>query len=205
MRNVVTFDVRGVCDCVCVMNVLDGSDCVNLIFEIGEYENPQIEIIAADNTTTTALTVENGVATFTLNLSLFDKNMTVKTRFLDVDKIGKQFIWEIYRYNGIEGGTIPDGYTLRVTRRNENTFELDLYSVNETPATGYDPDGFDVTDTGELMLKTPHEIRVSVDDNDLVTNLDFIYDNDYHKSFSVEYDPTTKKITKFGRIPIVWE
>ena len=203
MRNVVTFDARGVSDCACVMNVLDGSNNINLIFEVDEYNDPKIEIVAGETTTTTALAVENGVATFTLNLSLFDGNMTVKTRFIDGEKIGKQFSWTILKYQGIEGGVIPDGYTLRVIRENENKFKLNLYTVNDKPATSYDPDGFDVDD-GELKLKTPIKISVSTNSDNLVTNIDFEYQNNEHKSFYVEWDEN-QKITKFGNLPIVWE
>ena len=203
MRNVVTFDVRGVCNCVCVMNILDGSDSINLIFEIGEYENPQIEIIAGETTTTTALTVENGVATFELKLSLFDGNEIVKTRFIDGDKIGKQFNWDTKSYVGIYQGYVRSGQTLRVIRETDDTFYVGLYSVNEKPASSYDDGSFDVTDTGELTLKTPHEITVTVNSDDLVTNVDFDYGDNYHKSFSVEWDEN-QKISKFGNLPITW-
>ena len=203
MRNVVTFDVRGVSNCVCVMNVLDGSDDINLIFEIGEYENPQIEIIAGETTTTTALTVENGVATFELELSLFDGNEIVKTRFIDGEKIGKQFNWKTQSFFGIPDGYVRSWQTLRVIRETDDTFDVALYSVNEKPASSYDEGSFDVTDTGELTLKTPHEITVTVNSDDLVTNVDFDYGDNYHKSFSVEWDEN-QKIAKFGNLPITW-
>ena len=203
MRNVVTFDVRGVSNCVCVMNVLDGSNDINMIFEIGEYENPQIEIIAGETTTTTALTVENGVATFELKLSLFDGNKIVKTRFIDGDKIGKQFNWKTQSFSGIPDGYVRNWQTLRVIRETDDTFGVVLYSVNEKPASSYDEGSFDVTNTGELTLKTPHEITVTVNSNDLVTNVDFDYGDNYHKSFSVEWDEN-QKITKFGNLPITW-
>ena len=203
MRNVVTFDVRGVCNCVCVMNILDGSDDINLIFEIGDYENPQIEIIAANNTTTTALTVENGVATFELKLSLFDGNEIVKTRFIGGDKIGKQFTWLAYGYNGIDGGNVPIGYTMRVNRETDDIFVINMYSVNTKPASSYDNDSFDVTDTGELSLKTPINVSVTTNSDDQVTNVDFEYKDNYHKSFSIEWNEN-QKITKFGNLPINW-
>lgn len=204
MRNVVTFDVRGVCNCACVMNVLDGSDSINLIFEIGEYDNPQIEIIAGDTTTTTALTVENGVATFTLKLSLFDGIQIVKTRYIDGEKIGKQYIWKTKSSVGIPDGIVVGGQTLRVIRETDDLFKLELYVVNDKPATSYDRSSFTVTDTGELTLQTPHEITVSVNDADLVTNIDFDYGDDQHKSFSVSWNDLNK-ISKFGNIPINWK
>ena len=204
MRNVVTFDVRGVSNCVCVMNVLDGSNDINLIFEIGDYENPQIEIVAGDTTTTTALTVENGVATFALNLSLFDRNTLITTRFVDGEKIGKWFKWVVNSMFGILDGVVPYGYTLRVNREITDTFTLDMYSVNDKPATSYDPDNFDVTDTGELTLKTPINVSVTTNSDDQVTSIDFEYENNYHKSFSVEWNEN-QKITKFGNLPINWE
>lgn len=203
MRNVVTFDVRGVCNCACVMNVLDGSDSINLIFEIGDYENPQIEIIAGDTTTTTALTVENGVATFTLDLSLFDGIQIVQTRYIDGEKIGTQYTWKTQSSVGIPDGYMRSGQTLRVIRETDELFKLESYSVNDKPATSYDRNSFTVTDTGELMLQTPHEITVTVDGNDLVTNVDFDYGDDQHKSFSVSWN-SSNKISKFGNIPINW-
>ena len=203
MRNVVTFDVRGVSNCVCVMNILDGSDDINLIFEIGEYENPQIEIIAGETTTTTALTVENGVAHFTLKLSLFDGIQIVKTRYVDGEKIGKQYTWKTQYSIGIPDGYMRSGQTLRVIRETDDLFRLELYAINDKPATSYDPNSFNISDTGELSLQTPHEITVSVNNDDLVTNVDFDYGDDQHKSFSVEWNEN-QKITKFGNLPITW-
>lgn len=204
MRNVVTFDVRGVCNCACVMNVLDGSNSINLIFEIGDYENPQIEIIAGDTTTTTALTVENGVATFTLKLSLFDRIQIVKTRYVDGEKIGKQYTWKTQSSVGIPDGIVVGGQTLRIIRETDNLFKLGMYGVNGKPATSYDPNSFVISDTGELSLQTPHEITVTVNDADLVTNIDFDYGDDYIKSFSVSWNDLNK-ISKFGDIPINWK
>ena len=200
MRNVVTFDARGVSDCACVMNVLDGSNNINLIFEIGDYENPQIEIVAGDTTTTTALTVINGVAYFALNLSFFIENLVVKTRFIDGEKIGKQFIWIIENYLASYG--VPYGYTLRVNRGENDIFTLSILNSNGT-ADGYDPNDFDVDDNGELSLKTPKNVTVAVNSDDQVTNVDFEYDNNYHKSFSIEWNEN-QKITKFGNLPINW-
>lgn len=204
MRNVVTFDVRGVSDCACVMNVLDGSDSINLIFEIGDYDDPQIEIIAGDTTTTTALTVENGVATFTLKLSLFDRIQIVKTRYIDGEKIGNQYTWKTKSSVGIPDGYVRSGQTLRVIRETVDWFKLELYAVNDKPATSYDSGSFNISDTGELSLQTPHEITVSVNDADLVTNIDFDYGDDYIKSFSVSWNDLNK-ISKFGDIPINWK
>ena len=204
MRNVVTFDVRGVCNCACVMNVLDGSNSINLIFEIGDYENPQIEIIAGETTTTTALTVENGIATFALKLSLFDGVSYIKTRYIDGEKIGKQYTWKTQSSVGISDGYVRSGQTLRVIRETVDWFKLELYAVNDKPATSYDRNSFSISDTGELSLQTPHEITVTVDENDLVTNIDFDYGDDQHKSFSVDQDPSTGRINKFGNIPINW-
>ena len=203
MRNVVSFDVRGVCNCACLMNVLDGSDSINLIFEIGEYDDPQIEIVAGDTTTTTALTVENGVATFTLDLSIFDGIQIVKTRYIDGEKIGKQFTWQTQSIFGIPDGYVRSSQTLRVIREAVDWFKLELYAVNDKPATSYDPNSFSISDTGELSLQTPHEITVSVNNDDLVTNVDFDYGDDQHKSFSVEWNEN-QKITKFGNLPITW-
>lgn len=204
MRNVVTFDVRGVCDCACVMNVLDGSDSINLIFEVGEYDDPQIEIVSGDTTTTTALTVENGVATFTLKLSLFDRIQIVKTRYIDGEKICTQYTWKTKSSVGIPDGIVVGGQTLRVIRETDDLFKLEMYSVNDKPATSYDGNSFTVTDTGELTLQTPHEITVTVNDADLVTNIDFDYGDDYIKSFSVSWNDLNK-ISKFGDIPINWK
>lgn len=200
MRNVVTFDVRGVCDCACVMNVLDGSNSINLIFEIGDYENPQIEIIAGDTTTTTALTVVNGIAYVALNLSLFVENIVVKTRFIDGEKIGKQFTWISENYLASYG--VPYGYTLRVNRGEYDMFTLSLINSNGT-SDGYNPNDFDV-DNGELSLKTPRNVTVTSNSDDQVINIDFEYENDYHKSFLVEWDENDK-IVKFGNLPITWE
>ena len=204
MRNVVTFDVRGVCNFACLTNVLDGSNNINLIFEVGEYDDPQIEIIAGETTTTTALTVENGVAAFTLELSLFDKIQIVRTRFVDGEKIGKQYTWKTQYFIGIPDGYVKGGQTLRVIRETDDLFRLELYAVNDKPATSYDPNSFTVTDTGELTLQTPHEITVTVNDADLVTNIDFDYGDDYIKSFSVSWNDLNK-ISKFGNIPINWK
>ena len=204
MRNVVTFDVRGVCNFACLTNVLDGSNNINLIFEVGEYDDPQIEIIAGETTTTTALTVENGVAAFTLELSLFDKIQIVRTRFVDGEKIGKQYTWKTQYFIGIPDGYVKGGQTLRVIRETDDLFRLELYAVNDKPATSYDPNSFTVTDTGELTLQTPHEITVTVNDADLVTNIDFDYGDDYIKSFSVSWNDLNK-ISKFGDIPINWK
>ena len=203
MRNVVSFDVRGVCNCACVMNVLDGSDSINLIFEIGDYDDPQIEIVAGDTTTTTALTVENGVAHFTLKLSLFDRNQIVKTRFVDGEKIGKQFTWKTQSIFGIPDGYVQSGQTLRVIRETTDLFKLELYAVNDKPATSYDANSFTVTDTGELTLKTPHEITVETNSDDFVTGINFNYGDDEIKSFSVSWNDKNK-ISKFGNIPITW-
>ena len=203
MRNVVTFDVRGICNCVCLMNVLDGSDSINLIFEIGDYENPQIEITAGNTTTTTALTVENGVAHFTLKLSLFDGIQIVKTRYVDGEKIGKQYTWKTQYSIGIPDGYMRSGQTLRVIRETDELFKLESYSVNDKPATSYDANSFTVTDTGELTLKTPHEITVETNSDDYVTGINFDYGDDEIKSFSVSWNDKNK-ISKFGNIPITW-
>ena len=204
MRNVVTFDVRGVCNFACLMNVLDGSNNINLIFEVGEYDDPQIEIVSGGTTTTTALIVENGVAAFELKLSLFDGNEIVKTRFIDGEKIGKQYTWKTKSSVGIPDGIVVGGQTLRVIRETDDLFKLELYAVNDKPATSYDTNSFTVTDTGELTLQTPHEITVTVNDADLVTNIDFDYGDDYIKSFSVSWNDLNK-ISKFGDIPINWK
>lgn len=203
MRNVVTFDVRGVCNCACLMNVLDGSNNINLIFEVGEYDDPQIEIIAGETTTTTALTVENGVATFELKLSLFDGNEIVKTRFIDGEKIGKQYTWKTQYFVGIPDGYVKSGQTLRVIRETDDLFKLEMYAVNDKPATSYNANSFTVTDTGELTLKTPHEITVETNNDDFVTGINFDYGDDEINSFSVSWNDKNK-ISKFGDIPITW-
>ena len=203
MRNVISFDVRGVSDCACVMNILDGSDNINLIFEIGDYENPQIEIVSGNTTTTTALTVENGVAHFTLELSLFDRIQIVKTRFVDGEKIGKQYTWKTQYIIGIPDGYVKGDQTLRVIRETDDLFKLEMYAVNDKPATSYDANSFTVTDTGELTLKTPHEITVETNSDDFVTGINFNYGDDEIKSFSVSWNDKNK-ISKFGNIPITW-
>ena len=203
MRNVVTFDVRDVFDCACVMNVLDGTtNTIEILFEDDETANPQIELTVGETTTTTPLFFQNGVAKYDLDISLFIENTEIYTRYIDGDKIGTSIEW--YIIGKIPADGIPDDKTIRVRKLYNDRYWLQIVTKNDKPADTYSPDDFDITETGELKLKTPINVSVTTNSDDQVTNVDFEYKDNEHKSFYVEWN-TDGKITKFGNLPIKWE
>lgn len=212
MKNIVTFDVRGNCACAFMGNIFDGTtNDVDLIFEADTFENPKIEILPkdAESSTFQNLTVENGVAVGKFPLYIFymdDAPLSCQIRYADGDKLGTWFTW--VNFNILAGLLETGSRTLRVYKSldiNKNaTFSLKWVMSKQTPVETADPNSFDVNSNGELSLKTPINVSVTTSSDDQITNVDFEYKDNEHKSFAVEWN-TDGKITKFGHLPITWE
>lgn len=201
MRNIIRIDVFGVCSCALVANINDWTNSIQIMFENDAFNNPTVEILVGETTTTYDLEVVNGVAVFNFPFSIFTTTTRCKFRYVDGDKIGSWFTMI-----NIDGGSIPFTKTLKVIRLSEYDFRVLLFNLYETPVTSYNPDDFTISDDGELSLTDGATVTqiIATDKGGRVTNVKLKYSNDTESSNDCKYDDDTGKLIKFGDLPIDW-
>ena len=201
MRNIIKIDVFGVCSCALVANINDWTNSIQIMFENDAFNNPTIEILNGETTTTYDLDVVNGVAVYDFPLSNFTKPNRYQFRYVDGDKIGSWFTMI-----NIDTVTILFTKTLKVIRLSEHDFRTVWVNLYETPVTSYDPEDFTVSDDGELSLKDNANVSriIATDKGGKVINVTLKYDNDTQSSNDCTYDNDTGKLIKFGSLEIDW-
>ena len=205
MLNKLIIDVNTTSRCDCAESIDIGENTVVIEYKRMHFNTPKIQFTVFDKlndtetTYTHDLTVVGNIASFVIPNSYISMYGTVKFKYIDTEYDGT--IFTIYT-------NFPKGmpYDKNLCMNKINDFEYRLTAISKEQVKDIDTDNdFDVTDDGELKLKTPINVSVTVNSDDQVTNVDFEYKDNYHKSFSVEWDPSTGKITKFGHLPIKWE
>ena len=213
MRNIVTFDVRGECNCVFVSNVFDwSSENIILTFEADSYTSPKIEVEfgVGGNIETHDLTVENGLAIYDFPLTNFDKSPFIYIRYLDGEKVGTWF-----RFNCTQGGTIPNNHTCKVLKNGEtifNVYYVVIYNISSNMT--YNKDDFIIKnittttdtettetagDTSELSIKDVKSIIVQTTTAGTITDVGFVYEDNTGKNYEVAFN-ADGKLAKFGDI-----
>ena len=203
MKNIIVFDVRGECWCVCVANILEtGVNNIILTFEADAYSNPKFEIKSSTGESKLySLTVVSGVATgeFNWNEILQSENSYCQMHYVDNDKIGKWFNWQLPTTT--TGGI--DYKSLRVYKENNTTFLIKFIASQLTPVSSANPNDFDVDENGVVSLKNVSSINVVKNSNKKIGSIEFIYENGTSETCNCTYN-SGGDLTAFGSITIDW-
>lgn len=195
LLNKLIIDVNTASRCDCVESIDIGENTVVIEYKRTHFNTPKIQLTVTNYTDHTESSYEYDLdGPFTIPEEFYFVYGQIDFKYVDTNYIGTTFT--IYT---------PGQYyyqkNLIINKIDDLRYELKTISTDQIKSV--DTNSFTITDDGELSLQTPHEITVTVNDADLVTNVDFDYGDDYHKSFSVSWNDKNK-ISKFGEIPITW-
>ena len=206
MLNKLIIDVNTASRCDCAESIDIGVNMVIIEYKRTHFDNPKIQFTVFDKFEEIEtiyehdLTVSGNIASFVIPNNYISIYGTVKFKYIDTEYDGTVFTIYTSFPNGIP-------YDKNLCMNKINDFEYKLTVISKEQVKGIDTNngGFDITDDGKLTLETPINVTCTINSDDQITNVDFEYKDDYHKSFSIEWDPSTGKITKFGNLPINWE
>ena len=200
MQNIINFDVRSDYTCSCVANIFNGAETINLFFEADEYIAPQLEVTTTTLKTTTTtvydLEVINGFAVFNLDHTTF---ISCQIKYIDGTKSGTTF------YFLKSGTTYSTNTTMKVVKSADDRFDIDFIVKYQSNSFS---DDFEIDENGELSIKSPIEINVTKQDDEII-NVRIVYKKPTEtepgdeKSYNCTYN-ADGNLTRFGDLPIVW-